>query len=289
MNWPTINNLPPQPTITVRFGGLLGFCYRTSGECEIGFNAGDGRHRIGVRILENGTEIYPNGGLPNIVTMKFGVESKNPSVKFLKLTADPFDRQTGPPQDFRWMLDLEGEDFYSEKPDKDLVFKFKARLLVTQGIFYTSGRTKSTFNRVSVLLGSGGISPYPLYYLASEIAAAIQLAETEVAFLEINGQKVKRLPGTAGKRYEVRFSNACEEPGGAICQWNPGSLLEGWRNDFHFHRKVFSLPLLRARYGLMLAQVGNLESADVEPEWKPFGTDRAPCMGVGYGETDGFP
>jgi hypothetical protein len=217
------------------------------------------------------------------------VEGKDPGVNFLKLGPDTFNRQTGDPNDYRWMLDLEGSDFYLDKPSKDPAFRFKAKLLVNQGTIYTYETTKSTFDRVSVWAGLGGTNARHLYNVAREMAAAIRLTETEAAFLEINGNTVRRLPGTAGKEYEVLFGNTCQEPFGNICEWTPGSIVESWRNDFRFHRDIFSLPLDRARYGLMLNRPGPFEPPRQNIVWNAFGTDRAPCMGVGYSQTDGFP
>jgi hypothetical protein len=282
-NWPTTPQRPQYPTVRFLFGGLLDFFYQPTKECSIAVNPGDGRHRIVLAITNNGSVVYPQGDLPsNIRDITFAIENKQPAVDFLKIGSGDFNRDTGDVHDFRWMLDLDGEDFYKEGYEKISIFKTKFTL--SHGTVFTGLITNATFNQVSVLLGTTGMTVKYLGHMPSLIAAEVAIGQNEYGVLRIDGDEVVRIPGSIASTHEISFGNVCvdsNEP----CQWSPGNVLESRRNDFRFHRNVLNLPLLRARYGLTLLEpnaVPGPNKIGAFP-WVPWGTDRAPCMGVGWG------
>src|SRR5207245_9592473 len=114
-NWPKTAERPQYPTVRLFFGGLLDFFYKT-GECEIGVNPGDGRHRLLLEVTDVSTKktIFTTNDLPpNPHEVTFAIENKQPAVNFLKIGPYVFDRSNGDEHDSRWMLDLEGDHSYS--------------------------------------------------------------------------------------------------------------------------------------------------------------------------------
>ena len=293
-NWPTTMNRPPDPTITVLFGGLLDLCYRSTGvdrgSCEVAVNPSDSDHQLTFLVFEDDdpSPIYQTSDLPaNLKRIDVRIKNNPPEVNFFKTVNGPLDRMNGLDNDFRWMLDLEGEAFYKEGYPKNRIFKSK--LVLGHGTFFAL-KTEATFNRVSVLLGSTGVSHEPIGHVAKLAGADIELAANESVAVTVDGTPVLQLPRAGHRRYMIGFGNICvknDEP----CKFSPGHILESRRNDFRFHRDVLDLPTFRARYGLSLADPGNQVNVEKKVHgfpWVPFGTDRAPCMGTGFGQTDGF-
>jgi len=261
----------------------LNFFYKSTKECSIGVNPGDGRHRLVLVVTNNDSVIYPDGDLPSTIReITFAIENKQPAVNFLRIGSGDFDRDTGDNHDFRWMLDLDGEDFYRERYDRNPIFRTKFTL--SHGTVFTGMVTNSTFNQVSVLLGTTGMTVKYLGRMALLMAAEVAIGQNEYGVLKINGNEVVRIPGSTANTHEISFGNVCVD-NNERCSWSPGHVLESRRNDFRHHRDVLDLPLLRARYGLTLFQA----SAAPGPNkigafpWVPWGTDRAPCMATGWG------
>lgn len=282
-NWPTTPQRPQYPTVRLFFGGLLDFFYKQTTGCSIGVNPGDGRHRLILVVTNNDDVICPQVDLPpNTRDITFAIENKQPAVDFLKIGSGDFNRETGHPHDFRWMLDLDGQDFYGEGYDKNPIFKTKFTL--SHGTVFTERITSATFNQVSVLLGTTGTTVKYLGHMALLMAAEVAIGQSEFGVLKIDGNEVVRIPGSTATTHEISFGNICVENNEA-CKWSPGHVLESRRNDFRFHRDVLDLPMLRARYGLTLFQ-SNPETAPNNIgafPTVPWGTDRAPCMGTGWG------
>lgn len=283
--WPTTDSpLPANPLVNIFFTGLCAFCYR-SPNCEVGFHRGDGKHKLKIKMYEkpNCKDITPT--LPNkIEHITIEIASKPSSVDFYEKGS--FNRLPSDDQnDFRWLLDLDGPDFYHEKVDK-VTGVFKSKLTVRHGRFFTYSTTSSKFDRVNVddLLDT----PLHLNQVAAWMGAAIEVQPSEHVVITIdNLTPIELYPGM-GKSYEVDFLNECEE-NGAPCKFKPKDPDEAQRNDFHFMRKMLKLKSKRTKYGLYIAT-----DIGVEPPRPPCAehihlNDEAPCMGTGFGQADGFP
>ena len=295
-NWPGANVLPgAQPggtVIDLYFWGLLDFGYKREadhGSCEVGFLRADGRHRPKIEIFENGTRI--DLGLPgNFRSITVGIRSnsgdKPAETHFLKDDSD---------QDFRWVLDLDNEEFYPENFPKNQNAVFAAKLTVRHGTFYAYTRTEFLINRVTripldplELLPLSALPTLSLDHPADIVGAKIALTATEYLSIIVDGHEA-RLPIDAAKHYEVLFTNLCFENNGDRCGFDWSNRHESQRNDFHFHRDILTLPALRLRYSVALGET--------PPEHDPprivfhlVNTPEAPCMGAGSGGTmDGFP
>ena len=201
--WPTTDSpLPANPLVNIFFTGLCAFCYR-SPNCEVGFHRGDGKHKLKIKMYEkpNCKDITPT--LPNkIEHITIEIASKPSSVDFYEKGS--FNRLPSDDQnDFRWLLDLDGPDFYHEKVDK-VTGVFKSKLTVRHGRFFTYSTTSSKFDRVNVddLLDT----PLHLNQVAAWMGAAIEVQPSEHVVITIdNLTPIELYPGM-GKSYEVGFS-----------------------------------------------------------------------------------
>src|SRR5215471_5128124 len=138
--------VPEDPTIVIRFTGLLFFCFDKRRKCcQIGALSKDD-HELRVRLVKRGLD--PGAGSEQTLTIPhdlihpssdlwLDVEGE-PSPK--QQTAEPFivSNRDEPPtdtQDFRWVVDLEGEHFYN-RPLKLRRGVLKPVLFVAKGLFY---------------------------------------------------------------------------------------------------------------------------------------------------------
>jgi hypothetical protein len=282
--WPTSDSpLPANPLVSLFFAGLCAFCYR-SPNCEVGFHRGDGKHKFKIKLFEKPGchDITPD--LPEkIKQITVEIASKASSVDFYEKGS--FNRlPSDDPHDFRWLLDLDGHDFYHENIDK-VTGVFKTKLTVKHGRFYTYSTTNSKFDRVNV---EDLLDTLHLNQVAAWIGAAIEVQSAEHVVITIDKlPPIKLYPGT-GKNYELHFLNECEE-NGTPCHFIPMDPDEEKRNDFHFMRKVLKLKSKRTKYGLHLATAVGLEPPSPKCAEHAQLNDEAPCMGTGFGQTNGFP
>lgn len=269
-DWPPAQALP-EAVVKASFSGLLAFCYNDDKECEIGVHRADGRHQLRIEILEDDVPLSIVLPTP-IRTLSLGIriagQEKPANVLFLK---------DGGEKDFRWVVDLESDEFYSQGYDKKPVFD--AILRVRHGVFFTRKRTKFVLDKVQTF-PIGFLRLDSLSRPGDDIAVNIELAANEYVSLVVNEDEIIQLLASAGKSYEVRFIHDCREHN-QICHFQSDSWLESSRNDFHFHRDALSLGVFKARYSLVVAP-GQL----AEPNAM---SDESPCMGAGFGRTGGFP
>lgn len=277
-NWPPAQDRPINPVVSVSFSGLLAFCYNPQGWCEVGFYQADGRHRLEIQVLEDNAPLSLRNLPAHIRTMRLGIlinEVEKPaSVRFLKDGSD---------YDFRWVLDLENDEFYPEH--YGMKAAFQANLFVRHGVFYTKERTLHTLDKISrELIETGlklGWNPQPLDRCAKDICAGIDLTANEKVSLVVNNQEVVRLPIKPNTKYEIKFSNECKI-GDQPCPFTWNHWRESQRNDFYFHRELLKLPILRTKYGVVVTE-GQIHGKHEDV------TDEAPCMGAGFGQTAEFP
>jgi hypothetical protein len=271
------------------FQGLTSFCHKGK-ECDVTFFRDDSDHPVEVKVYEitdRCRQIFTTTDRNNpifIKRMSVEVEGKDSDVSFFHVgQPNVFDRRTGAPKDFWWLLDFDG--IYGKKVDKE---KSKTKLSVKNGVFYTYQRTNSTFDAV------GG--PFPaqgqdIGHIAKIMAVDIPLNLGQSVVLKINGSGdvVRPLTLNPGTRYEVYFNNEC---------WKDDEKCSASDFDLNFkitklqeHEK-FTLKLTyngsdQAPTGLCISDEYTRRLRRLEKRGGR-GTDRAPCMGVGFGEGDGF-
>ena len=297
-DWPDTQKEPSMDApVSLIFDGLMGFFYNAKSKaCDIGFHSGKGNHMTGLRVWEIETTttptrtckpIYAFSPLPDEVDhIDLGIEVADPLVDFFEdnQPMDPY-RKTGNPKDFRWLLDLDGSDFYPKNYDKKK--KFKRTLTVRQGTFYTRMITESTFLRVD--LDQENNNPKPMGRMPLFMAAAIAPSDNQYVSLKlqkkVSAQKLEtigevNLYKKVGSIYEIQFLNHCD----SCVAPKPHSSHEEERNDFHFMRKVLNLPGSEPEYGIKI-DVEVIK--DITPNFCSRihyrVSDPAPCMGAGYG------
>lgn len=291
LRWP-IMYTPPNlnSPVTAIFWGLIGFCYKTPSAsapvCEVGFHPGGGHHKLDIKAYKkvDGSPIcdpVPLAVPPKITTMNLKIVGFGTAPEFFQKDDLVFDRyRVGGDYeyDFRWLPDLDGADFYPEPYGKNKYFG--PRLYVSNGTFYTRLRTGSTFKLVDARTNQD-IRRFG--HVARYMATALSPTGSDLVRFEVNGRSVKDFSRQDGVSYQIVFKNECDD-----CSLpdpnDPHD--ETRRNDFHFNRKVVKVPSNRTQYGLTIETSGTSS-----PNFCPGDrlNDEAPCMGSGYGQTNGFP
>jgi hypothetical protein len=275
-NWPPAQTLQADPRVKVYFYGLMGFMYNQP-VCDVGLYRADGRHRLEIRVVRNNQDDPPITLPPNLKTLSLAVRvsdtEKPAEVKFLK---------NGLEDDFRWMLDLQSQDFYPDVARSNDAFK--VILTIKQGIFFTETRTMYNLDRVTrpfpfietpLQLGK---DPQDLGHPADCSGAAIDLVANESLYLLANNQEVISLPYQVDVSYEIYVSHECFENDN-VCPFDHKSWRESKRNDFHYHRDGLALSTFRDRYSVALSPNQVIDKGGKVKT----STDLAPCMGAGYG------
>ena len=183
------------------------------------------------------------------------------------------------PNDFRWVVNLEGENWYNQTLNRKNVHN--PILKVTNGLFHTIMKTKSTFRRQKPD-GSG------FRYLGS-IASYVG---TNI-YLQTGGQVTLSWPGhiitcaqAANVRHELHFINHCQKSGTTIeCEFKPYSTDKTERSDFYMHFDGIDLPP-SSELELIIAQGA---TGDTPPICGEAASDESPCSAVSYAGTAGFP
>jgi hypothetical protein len=280
----------PNAFVTAIFAGLMGFSYDAQRqEGRVGFHPGNSHHSLTVYVfqIDSGGSCSPIGDPIRTVRREITLQARPAStvpVKYYQFPG-PFNRFDGDPYDFRWLPDLDGEDFYPESYAKH--GHFTRFLRVKNATFYTRMRTNSTFNLVTQ---PDNVTPNRLIrhfgHVARYMAAAMPLptGAQDVA-LQIDSQPAIPLPASSNVRYQILFENECDN-----CVNPSGDILIGTdetkRNDFHYARKALMMPGARLNIGLKLRE----EHAPDDPDFCMGAhrvTDPAPCMGAGYGGGNG--
>jgi hypothetical protein len=282
--WP-ISSTPPvesNPGVRLIFQGLAVFGHKGK-EAEIAFFRDDNHHKLEVTVFEithphKCRQVFATTDDTNpifIKKMSVRVDGEDSDASFFHI-GDPkdFDRSKGDRKDFWWLLDLDG--IYGKKLGKQ---KSKTKLTVKHGQFYTYQRTNSMFEGV----GGPFSTPKDVGYIAKLMAADIQIKPEQSVSLKINGNHVFHpLRVTPTTRYEVYFSNECRTPSGKKCE----------DSDFDLNFKITKLSE-QEKFILRLKGPGGADDPPpglcITRDYVKEGMDSAPCMGVGFGQGDGFP
>jgi len=302
--WP-ITNVEPSlcSSVTLIFDGLMGFFYnQITRKFEIGLHPGGDMHRPEIHIWEK-----PDNQCESPLNCK-KVGSFSPLMQGVKLIQvqvnktvrdvnvyhkdEPFDleRLKGDPKDFRWLPDLDGPKFYpGGLPRKK---KFNIKLEVDDGTFYTRMLSNSTFWRVDANKKLSQQTGESFGRLPLIMATAIQLSGDEYVSLTLKDSKeivlgtlnLYRKPGSV---FEVDFFNRCHESHGCAEPDPYDDDDEEKRNDFHYMRKVLSVPGSKVKYTVALKEKKTGSNANFCGGSLFKVSDEAPCMGAGYGQGGG--
>lgn len=282
-NWTPLRTLPPLPSITLVFRGLLSYCNDpVTKTCEVGFHNGAPKHRP--EVIIGGNHYTPRAD------MEFTVSNPNDldGAYFFQQTR-PFARaETDDPHDFRWIMDLESEHFHPEGVDLH-PGRYRPRLFVRNGLFYTFERTTFTFKRDAE---GAPVNTRPLGRVAKFMAANVYLRRNGSGTLNIDGNRLT-LSHIDGVTQYIIFSNECLENNGDRCEWFRDDPDKTKRNDFFRHYEAIIRRQDQPEHLLLaVADLGSgsfLEEMDDLLGLRRRATNDAPCSGAGYGQHTGTP
>jgi len=239
-------------------------------------------HELRMQVLEKSLDgvsnsVVPLGQYANLKSDIWLLEfpSKSKGVSFYQ--SGSFDRKSGVgnSRDFRWLIDLEGADFYNRKLQPN-TSQLGVSFHIHSGEFYTKTMTLPLMRR----RGDGTFEFFGR--AAQEIAIDVFLEDGDMILRsEQSGTEMFRLKEKPDTTYEVVIENV------------PASQdhMAMSVNHFQYYYRLF--PMARTDwYEFKVADRGtSLATSDVT---KPTFTlasylspmpisDEAPCMGVGYG------
>lgn len=268
-------------TITIRFTGLLVFCFdKQRKHCQIGIHSTTDDHELRLRLIKRGpdpeseseqTRTLNHAQLRQSSELEFWLDVEGDSLT--QQTAEPFiaGRQDEPPsnpQDFRWVIDLEGEHFYNQ-PLKLRRGVLKPILCVPKGLFYTAELSSEPYLALPVAATGTKQSRArgrSLGQIAKVVGANIHLTHPNQALVlraGRNGPELWRLKREEGATYEITVEN------GDTPQAPPGGDF-----DYYYH----AIELNRGEPKIL-----------IEPHGLPsFGGIMSVCSPVGLGMSDGL-
>jgi hypothetical protein len=237
--------------VRISFDGLIGFCLcrRDDYRCEMGMvQAEDHEPLISVdRVNPNGTLTpkltdYPltrASDISIVVTDPIRLGSTTFPETFAGHTFDRL-RDVGDPEDFRWIMDLQGEDFHGPhlrlKRGGGGDTLLRPRITVPSAIFYTQDKTPTRFRRFRHPEDPG---QRPIGKLADRVGADIlchpDAKGQKLVTVKIAGKDdlplYRNTKEGRGFRYAIKITNLCRRPGS-------GKPLCGDQSDFPSYYKV---------------------------------------------------
>lgn len=215
--------VPQNPAVTIYFTGLLAFCFDKQRRCcQVGVLSKDD-HELRLRFVKKGrgpenkseqTLTISHAMIRQASDLWLDVEGEH-STK--QPTAEPFiaggpNEPPTDPQDFRRVVDLEGEHFYNRrlKVRRDLL---RPILFVAKGLFYTASLTSALYRTLPVAANGTTRTPAAgrgLGQVAEYVGANIYLTRPNQALVlraGRNGAELLRLEREEGMTYEITIDN----------------------------------------------------------------------------------
>jgi len=189
--------VPPNPTITIYFKGLLAFCFDAKFKyCQVGIHTKANNHEVKVSVYKKrGNRIVSSAPMLRFShemilrssDLWLDIEGETPPKQ---QTAEPYVMgDQGPAliddQDFRHVVDLEGENFYNRQLKiKDGVLT--PSLFIGNGLFYAAALTEHGYK--TVLADS----------TVSDQAPHVQLTVEANSLGHISGRRIGRIATYVG-------------------------------------------------------------------------------------------
>ena len=235
--------LPPNPTVTLYFTGLLVFCFEKEFKyCQIGIHSKTDDHELKLRLVKKTanpkTSSEQNLAIPHEMIRStkdlwLDIEGMPPPKQ---QKAKPYivgkrNQPPSDPQDFRHVVDLEGEHFYNRrlKIRKGIL---QPSLFIAKGLFYTATLTSQPFQTAlasndsdhshahSHTSASTQAAGHSLGRIADIIGVNIYLdriGQAVVLRAGRNGAELLRLTKEKNTSYEISIDNGPNDqapPGG---------------------------------------------------------------------------
>ena len=279
-------------TIRIEFLGLMAFCagkdkaLSNRDRCEVGILNNAPNHDLIVRMWKNSISVLNWGPSPASSLQKklFFLRTEDPLVGPLSFYQSPSDFNRGSsddPADFRWILDLENEEFFGNANQRANLRKdprfTTPRFNLYNGVLYTLCRSGCFFKRERPQ------NSRRLGRIAKRHAAYIHLDSGQSAMVDLPGLDDSEKTLSAENRYEILIANICHPPDAQKCKDD--------ENDFHYHYQTYEPPPGREYFDLVLDTDYPCEPIDLCERLVPDfdkGTDRAPCAASGFGGGGGL-
>lgn len=274
------------PQVKLVFYGLMAIWRNADGHCLVGFHSqasAKHQHRLMIRAWRREgtmpcTVWRPPEMVPPGVTLDLDIIQPD-VLNGVFFFQPPLTNGQMHDNDFRWVVNLEGPNWYNQTLGRKPVHK--PILKVTNGLFHTIMKTKSTFRRQK----PDGTGFRYIGSIATYVGTNIYLQTGGNVTLSWPGHEIP-CPQAANVRYEIHFINHCKRVGTTIdCEFRPYSNDKTERSDFYMHFDGIDLPP-NLEYELVLAQAATPDSPPICGE--PI-SDESPCSAVGYGGPAGFP
>jgi hypothetical protein len=271
--------VPQDPTIAIHFTGLLVFCFDNRRKyCQIGTLSKDD-HELRLRFVKKGPDSESES--EQMLTIPHGL-IRQPSELWLDVEGDPSPKQQAAepfiagklgdppsdPQDFRRIVDLEGEHFYN-RPLKVRRDVLKPVLFVAKGLFYTAKLTSDLYRTIPVAANGAKQTTSvscSLGQIAEYVGANIYLTLLNQALVlraGRNGSELLRLKKEKGTTYEILVEN--------------GDTIQAPANgDFHYYYDAFELNRGEPKILIESCGLPALQGREI------------PCLPVGLGKSDSF-
>ena len=274
------------PSLTIVFRGLMVFHPDPARQYfEVGILPAP-EHEFRMQVLEKSLDgasssFVPLGQFVNSKTDVWSLEfpSQSKGVSFYQ--SGSFDRKSGVgnSRDFRWLIDLEGADFYNRKLQPD-TGQLGVLLRVYGGEFYTKTTTLPLMRKK----GDGRFEYFGR--VAMEIATDVFLENSDMVLKsEKSGTEIFRLKEKPDTTYEIVIENAFvgdEHMAASV-------------NHFQYYYQMFAMP--RADWYEFKALTSGTSATKDSTKSRythasfvsAVQSDEAPCSGVGYGLGGGPP
>lgn len=265
------------PSLTVIFRGLMTFRQNHDDQTLAVEILPAREHEFTVQVLEKSPQGISTYSIP--MNQRAGARSDTWLVEFPSTgngvsyyKNGVFDRQKGfgDIRDFRWLIDLEGKEFYGRKLAVDQRQRGVA-LKFSSGEFYTKSTTRPLQRRV------GGDSFEYFGRVAHETATDVFLEDGDfVLTSQASRAEILRLKQKPDTTYELVFENA------------PLPTHHVQANHFHYYYQLFPMPKSQwyefrvISPPLVHTGVKGRNQRQMEFAHAPS-TDEAPCMPVGGG------
>jgi hypothetical protein len=259
--------VPQDATVTFRFAGLLVFCFdKRSKHCHVGIHSKTDDHELRLRFVKKGP------GLLNESEQRLTVSHallRQASDLWLDVEGDPspdnriaepfiIGSQDDPPtdpNDFRRVIDLEGEHFYNRplRVKRDVL---RPILVFAKGLFYTATLKSDLYVTVPVVPGGTTAAieaGRSLGLIAEYVGANVYISNTQALVLRWGGggPEILRLCKEEGITYEIWVENV--DASGAV----PGSHFSHYYEAFEMRPDeprilidVSGLPSMRGGIGI---------------------------------------
>ena len=272
MGYSIKNDLPPNPTVRLVFGGLMWFIFHGDDECQVGIhNTTQGLilphrhpHELEIKIwrLTGSCTAQQDCGRPErihignpktITGIQIDVNNPTSTSEGVHVyQRDPFNRldPSSDPNDWRWVIDFEKAPLYSTGINlKDETIN--PGVSINNGLFYTLQKTSSEFEFIPV----GGSGSTPIGNVASYVGGNIYLQHQGDVTLTVqrafpHASTQRTLKWASGMCYQIDITNHCIK-GNEPCEFDPDHNTDRRkRNDFYLYYDTFERPPFQPEYAL---------------------------------------